>query len=98
MKPLHDVPNLSVASLFAYNDNDNIKFYLWNILQVCVEIAPEINQDFYIWPLCKLILLLGNSFVSIVKTIKPLHNVPKESINWFVIYYLHYKNKFSNQT
>ena len=68
-----------MAFLFIYNNDDNIKFYLRNILQVCIEIAPDINQDFYIWLPRELILLLGNSYNSIVKTIKLLHNVPQAS-------------------
>ena len=90
--------NLSVASLLTYNDDDNIKFYLRNISQACVEIAPDINQDFYIRLPRELMSLLGNSSDSIVKTIKPLHDVPEASTNRFAIYHPHYKDKFSNQT
>lgn len=46
----------------------------------------------------EVISLLGNTCDSIVKTIKPLHNMLEASLNQFTTYYLQYKDKFNNQT
>ncbi len=51
------------------------------------------NQEFYIWPLPKLILLLGASSDCIVKVIEPLYGIPKVGNHWFATYYTHYKEK-----
>lgn len=77
----------------VYNDNDNIKFYLCDITQACVEIAPKIGQNFHIRPSYKLISLLVVSSDFIIKVIKRLHNVPEISIMLFAIYHPHYKEK-----
>ncbi len=77
----------------AYNDDDNIKFYLQNITQACVKIASDINQDFYIRPPCKQISLLVASSDPIVKVTKPLHDVPEASTTLFAIYHPYYKEK-----
>ena len=44
-----------VAAIIWDNDNNNIMFYLWDIIQAYVEIALDLNPDFYIRPLSKLI-------------------------------------------
>lgn len=66
----------------AYNDNDNIKVYLQNNTQVYIQIALDINQNFYIQLPFKQILLLGS-----------LSDMPKVSTTWFATYYLYYKEK-----
>lgn len=61
--------------------------------QVYIQSTSNFNQDFYIRPPYKPILLLGGSSNSIIKVIKPLHDMPKISTNRFTTYYPHYKEK-----
>ena len=75
------------------NDNDNIKFYLWNIMQTFIETASDLNLDIYIQPLSKLKLQLSASFDSIVKVMRALYDEPKANNHRFANYYLQYKDK-----
>ena len=45
-----------LAAIFQADDNNNIRFYLQDIMQVYIEIASDLNLDLYIQPLSKLIL------------------------------------------
>ena len=48
-----------LTAIIGDNDNDNIRFYLRNITQAYIEIASNLNLDFYIRPLSKLISQLS---------------------------------------
>lgn len=56
-------------------DNNNIKLYLQDIIQVYVQSTFELNRDFYIWLPLKLISLLSTKFNYIVNIIKPFYNI-----------------------
>ena len=60
------------ASIIWKNDNDNVKFFLWDITQTYIKVALNLNLDIYIWPLFKLILQVNASFDSIIKVIRPI--------------------------
>ena len=60
------------------NYNDNIRFYLWDITRAYIDIALDLNPDFYIWPLSKLISQLSALFDSIIKFMRPLYGEPEE--------------------
>lgn len=74
----------------VYNEKDKI-FVLTQLM--IREQTYNVYLDYYIWPLYKSILLLGDSSDSIVKFIISLHNVPEASTNSFATYYLNYKKK-----
>ena len=81
------------AIIIQNNNNDNIKFYLQDIIKVYIEIILYFNPNFYIWPFFKLLSQLSISFNFIVKVIKPLYS-KSEAYNYqFAIYYLYYKEK-----
>lgn len=61
--------------------------------QTYIQSISDFNRYFYIWPSHKPILLLGGLSDSIVKVIKPLHDMSEISTNYFAAYYLHYKEK-----
>ncbi len=82
-----------LAAIIWDDDNDNIKFYLWNITQAYVEITLDLNSDFYIRPLSKLISQLNTSFDFIVKVMRPLYGEPETDNHQFDIYHPHYKKK-----
>ena len=75
------------------NYNHNIRFFLRDITRAYIDIASDLNLDFYIQPLSKLILQLCASFDSIVKVIRSLYSKPEADYHWFAIYHLHYKEK-----
>ena len=75
------------------NYNDNIRFYLWDIMRAYIEIASDLNPDFDIQPFSKLISQLSASFDSILKVMKPLYGEPEADNHWFTIYHPHYKEK-----
>ena len=87
----------SISSYFTAiirdNDNNNIRFYLQDITQPYIEIASDLNPDFYIWPLFGLISQLSVFFDCIVKVIRPLYGKIKVDNHQFAIYYPHYKEK-----
>ena len=56
------------------NYNDKIRFYLRDITWAYIEIALDLNPDFYIRPLSKLISQLGASFHSIIKVMRVLYD------------------------
>ncbi len=60
-----------------FQDNDNIKLYLRDITQACVQSTSDLNRDFYIGPPLELISLLGASSDCIIKVMKPLYGVPE---------------------
>ena len=82
-----------LAAIIRDDDNDNIRFYLRDNMQVHVEIASDLNPDFYIRPLSKLISQLSASSDSIVKVMRPLYGEPEADNHRFVIYHPHYKEK-----
>ena len=82
-----------LAIIMQDNDNNNIRFYLRDITQVYIEIASDLNLDFYIRPLFELILQLSASFDSIVKVMRPIYSEPEVDNYWFAIYHPHYKEK-----
>ncbi len=82
-----------LAAIIQDDDNNNIRFYLRNITQAYVEIASELNLNFYIRPLSKLISQLSASFVSIIKVMRPLYGEPEADDHRFDIYHPHYKEK-----
>lgn len=62
-------------------------------MQVYVQFISNLNWEFYIWSLLKLILLLSVLFDYIVKVIKSLYGILKVSNYWFATYYIYYKDK-----
>ena len=82
-----------LAAIIQDNDNNNIMFYSRDITQTYVEIASDLNPDFYIRPLSELILLLSDSFDSIVKVMRLLYNKREADNHRFAIYHPHYKEK-----
>lgn len=76
-----------LTAIIQNNDNDNIRFYLWNITLVYIKIVLDFNPDFYIQPFFELILHLKVSFDFIVKVIKLLYDEPKAKNHWFTIYH-----------
>ena len=82
-----------LAAIIENNNNDIIRFYLRDIIQAYIKIASDLNLDFYIQLLFKLISQLSASFNSIVKVMRPLYNKPKTNNHRFTIYYLYYKEK-----
>ncbi len=52
--------NQSIGSYFTAiiwdNDNNNIRFYLWDIMQTYIKITLDLNPNFYIRPFSKLLL------------------------------------------
>lgn len=82
-----------LATIIQDNDNNNIRFYLQDIIQAYIEIALDLNPDFYIRPFSELILQLSAIFNSIIKAMRPLYGKPKANKHQFAIYYPHYKEK-----
>ena len=97
--PYTQIPEVSqgigscLAAIIQDNDNDNIRFYLQDLTQAYVEIASDLNPDFYIRPLSKLISQLSTLFDSIVKVMKLLYGKPEADNHRFAIYHPHYKEK-----
>ena len=87
-----DISSCLVAIIQNF-DNNNIRFYLWNIMQAYIEVALNLNLDFYIRPFSNLILQLNASFDSIVRAKKPLYSEPEVNSHWFAIYHPYYKKK-----
>ena len=58
-----------------------------------IEIASDLNPDFYIRSLSKLILQLSGSFDFIVKVMKLLYGKPKANNYHFAIYHPYCKEK-----
>ena len=77
-----------------FQDNNNIKLYLWDVTQAYVQSTSNLNQEFYIWPPPELILLLGSSSDCKVKVMKSLYGVPEGGNYWFAIYHIYHKDKF----
>ncbi len=75
------------------NDNNNTRFYLRDITQAYIEIASNLNLDFYIRLLFKLILKLSASFKSIIQVMRPMYSESKVDNHWFTIDHPHYKEK-----
>ena len=82
--------NFCLTAIIQNNNNNNITFYLWDIMQTYIEIALDI-LNFYIRPFSELISSPNTSFDSIVKVIRVLYCKPKVDKYWFTIYYLYYK-------
>ena len=82
-----------LAAIMRDDDNDNIKFYLQDITQAYVEIASDLNPDFYILLLSELISQLSASFKPIVKVMRPMYCEPEADNHRFTIYHPHYKEK-----
>lgn len=82
-----------LTAIIQNNNNNNITFYLWDITQAYIEIALDLNPNFYIQLLSKLILQLNISFGSIIKVIRPLYGEPEADNHWLNIYYPYYKEK-----
>ena len=53
-----DIGSCPIA-IIQDNDNDNIRFYLRNIIQVYIKITLDLNSNFYIQLFSKLILQLN---------------------------------------
>ena len=81
------------AAIIQDNNNNNIMFYLWDIMQAYIEIALDLNLDFYIRPLSELISQLSALFDSIVKIMRPLYDELEADNHRFAIYHPHYKKK-----
>ena len=76
------------------NEKENLVLtQLPTIQRAYIQSTSDFHQNFYISPPPKQISLLGTSSNYIVKVIKLLHDVPKASINRFIVYHLHYKEK-----
>lgn len=75
------------------NNNYNIRFYIQDITQIYVEITLELNLNFFIQLLFKLISQLNIFFDSMIKIIRLLYSESEIDNHWFIIYYLHYKKK-----
>ncbi len=75
------------------DDNNNIRFYLRDIMQAYVEIASDFNPDFCIRLLLEVISQLSALFKSIVRAIRPIYCEPKADNYRFTIYHPHYKEK-----
>ena len=82
-----------LATMIQDNYNDNIRFYLRDITRAYIEISSDLNPDFYIRPLSKLISQLSASFDSIIKVMRLLYGEPKADNHRFAVYHLHYKEK-----
>ena len=80
-----------LAAIIQDDDNDNIRFYLRDITQAYVEIASDLNPNFYIRPLSKPISQLSASFDFIVKVMRLLYGKPEADNHRFAIYHPHYK-------
>lgn len=75
------------------HDNNNIRFHLWDIRQIYVEIALNFNPSFNIRLLSKFILPQSTLFDSIVKVIGLLNDKLEVDNHQFTIYHPHYKEK-----
>lgn len=62
-------------------------------MQTYIEVASNLNQNFYITPLYKQILQLSTSFNCIFKAIKLFYSIPKMSKHLFASYHPHYRKK-----
>lgn len=84
---------LFVCLTAIFKNNDNIKFYLKDIMQAYIKSTFELNQNSYIWPLFELIsfLVVLSNYILIV--IKPFYSVPKAGNHWFATYYTYHKKK-----
>lgn len=82
-----------LAAIIWDNENNNIRFYLQDIRQVYIEIVSDLNPDFYIRLLSKLISQLNASFDSIIKVIRLMYGEPKADNHQFAIYHSYYKDK-----
>ena len=80
-----------LTTIIRDNDNDNIRFYLRDIMQAYIEIASDLNSDSYIRPLSELISQLSASFDFIVTFMRPLYGEPEADNHRFAIYHPHYK-------
>ena len=82
-----------LPAIIRDDDNNNIKFYLRDITQAYIEIASDLNLNFYIQPLSKLISQPSASSNSIAKVMRPLYGKPEADNHRFGIYHPHYKEK-----
>ncbi len=60
-------------------------------MQTYLQSTSNLNLEFYILLLPKLILLLSASSDYIVKVMKSLYDIPEVGNHWFATYYTHYK-------
>lgn len=81
-----------IAAIMRDNNNNNIRFFLWDIAQVYDKIALNFNLDSYIQPFSKLVSQLNASFNSVIIVIRPFYSKPKINKYRFAIYHLHYKD------
>lgn len=71
-----------------FQNNNNIKLCLEDIMQVYNQSTFKLNRDFYIQPLSELILLLSTKFDFIVKVIKCLYSISKADNHLFATYHM----------
>lgn len=62
-------------------------------MQTYIEIALDLNPNFYIWPLSKLISQIGAIFDFIFKIMRPLYSKLEIDKYQFTIYHSYYKKK-----
>ncbi len=71
----------------------SMKLYLRNIIQIYVQFRFNLNRDFYVQSLSKLIKLMRIFNDCILKMIKSLYDVSKADNHWFKTYHDHHIDK-----
>lgn len=88
--------SISLIVCFAIMfQNNTTKLSLYNVFQAYIWSTLDINQDFFICPFLKLIIIIKASSNYILKVVKPLYGIPKVSNHWFAIYHNYHMINFS---
>lgn len=76
---------LIVCFVIILQDNI-IKLYLCDVTQAYIQLTLNLNRDFFICPLLKLITIIEAPSKYILKLVKLLYNVPEFANHWFATY------------
>lgn len=84
---------LIIYLITMLKNNENIKLYLRDVVQLYMQSTSNLNHESYIRLSPKLILLFDDSCNCIIKVIKSLYFIAKAGNSLFATYYPHHKEK-----